>query len=343
MKSGVATFRAIDHIYYADTCEPLKHGVNQGEVRLHACARGAYPGTPLPDESLTEVRTVGFWDADHDQSWGLDWHRNEGIEISYVARGKVTFGVGAQEFRLKGGDLAITRPWQPHRIGDPLVSSSRLYWLILDVGVRRPNHTWKWPSWLVLSDSDRAKLTENLSHNEQPVWPADEEIRYYFERLGKVVAARDHSNEETESRLKLYINGLLIALAEMLKREQPLLDPSLSSSQRTVELFLASLPNRVEEDWTLELMAAACGLGRSRLTHYCKLLTNMPPAEYLVRCRVAVAAELLATCPEASITDVALRSGFGSSQYFATVFRRHMRCSPREYRAKTESWPWPYG
>lgn len=336
MKPGVAVFRTVDHIYYADTCESLKRGVEQGEVQLCARAHGAYPGTAMPDQFLPEVRTVGFWDADHDQSWGLDWHRNEGIEITHVARGKVNFGVGAEEFQLKSGDLTITRPWQRHRVGNPHVSSSRLYWLILDLGVRRPNQTWKWPSWLVLSTEDRVKLTENLSHNEQPVWLADEEICYYIERLGEITTADHDLDGAMESRLKLYINGLLVAIGEMLKREQPVLDPTLSSSQRTVELFLASLPDRIEQPWTLESMAGACGLRRSRLTHYCKLLTNISPNEYLIRCRVAVAADRLARCPTASVTDVAFQSGFKSSQYFATVFRRHMGCSPREYRIKAQ-------
>jgi AraC-like DNA-binding protein len=330
MKTGVAVYRASDHVYYADTCEPLKRGVERGEVELVARARGAYPGAPLPPDAMPEVRTVGYWDAPHDQSWGLDWHRNEGIELTYVARGKVGFGVGAQEHLLRSGDLTITRPWQPHRVGTPLVSACRLHWLILDVGVRHPNQPWRWPNWLVWSAADRASLTTNLSHNEQPVWPADPEVAYYFEHLGEAVAGYDEGTGE--SRLKLYINGLLIALAEMLRREQPPLDPSLSSTSRAVDLFLASLRDHAGEEWTLDTMAAACGLRRSRFTHYCKQLTNMSPNEYLTQCRLDAATRLLRGRPHLSVTEVALRSGFGSGQYFATVFRRSLGCSPGEFR-----------
>ena len=330
MKTGVAVYRASDQVYYADTCEALKHGVERGEVELVARARGAYPGDPFPTEAVPEVRTAGYWDAAHDQSWGLGWHRNEGIEITYVARGKVGFGVDGRDHPLRGGDLTITRPWQLHRVGAPRVTACRLYWLILDVGVRRPNQPWRWPNWLVWSEADRNSLTMNLSLNEQPVWPADEEIPFYFERLGEAVAAFDARTGD--SRIKLYINGLLIALTEMLRRRQPTLDPSLSSSLRTVELFLATLRDHVDEAWTTDAMAAACGLHRSRFSHYCKQLTNMSPNDYLTRCRLEAAAGLLRGAPDLSVTDVALRSGFGSSQYFATVFRRHVGCSPREFR-----------
>jgi AraC family L-rhamnose operon regulatory protein RhaS len=330
MKPGVAVFRTDHGRYYADTCDPLREAAAAGEVRLFARARGAYPGLPLPAEAMPEVRTVGYWDADHDQRWGLDWHRNEGLELTYCAGGRVAFAVDGQRFLLKSGDLTVTRPWQLHRVGDPVVTASRLHWLILDVGVRRPNQPWRWPPWLVLSAADLAGLTTRLSHNEQPVWSVDPDVGRAFERLGAAAAAYDGGSGE--SHVKLHINGLLLALADQLRRQQPPLDPALSSSRRAVELFLAGLPDRLDEPWTLDAMAAACGLGRSRFVHLCRQATNLSPVEYLSRCRVNAAAALLRERADLSVTDVALRTGFDSSQYFATVFRRRLGCAPRTYR-----------
>jgi AraC family L-rhamnose operon regulatory protein RhaS len=330
MKPGVAVFHDDDRRYYADTCEPLRRGVEREEVQLFARVRGAYPGTPLPDDALPEVRSVGFWDAPFAQTWGLDWHRNEGVELMYVARGRVGYAVDGEEYSLKSGDLVVTRPWQLHRVGSPLVGACRVYWLILDVGVRRPNQAWRWPNWMVWSNQECESLTANLSHNERPVWQADEEVGQYFERLGEAV--RDFSEEAGDSRCKLYINGLLISLSEMLRRNQPPLDPSLSSSLRAVELFLADLPAYAAQEWTVDSMAAACGLGRSRFIHFCKQITNLSPNDYLTRCRIEAATAMLAKSPGTSITDIAHRAGFGSSQYFATVFRRHHGCTPSDFR-----------
>lgn len=331
MMSSVAVFRAADLQYYADTCEPLKRAAAQGQLRLFACGRDDYPGHRLPEHALTEVRSLGMWDADHNQAWGLDWHRNEGIELTYVARGKVAFGVDGQKYLLRRGALTISRPWQLHRVGMPHIHASCLYWLILDVGIRRPNQSWKWPEWLVLSAPDRADLTTLLSHNEQPVWQADAEVVHYWEKLAAVIAAYSGHGSD-ESHIKLAVNGILIGLLDLLRRNKPVLDKSLSSTQRTVELFLVSLPHEVEQPWTLESMAAACGLGRSRFAHYCKQITNMSPSEYLMHCRIASAARLLRTKHDLSITDVAFKCGFGSSQYFATVFHEYIGCPPRDYR-----------
>jgi AraC family L-rhamnose operon regulatory protein RhaS len=108
------------------------------------------------------------------------------------------------------------------------------------------------------------------------------------------------------------------------------------SSRRTVELFLAALPESLEHGWTLEEMARQCGLGRSRFAHYCWEITNFSPAEYLVHCRVQAAKKLLTSRPPRSITDVALSCGFNSSQYFATLFRQKTGQTPRAFRRDSQ-------
>ena len=144
--------------------------------------------------------------------------------------------------------------------------------------------------------------------------------------------------------LKLYINGLLLSLSEMLQGENPTLNPSLSSSYRAVDLFLASIGERLSEEWSLDSMANACGLGRSRFSEHCNQLTNMSPSEFLSKRRIAAAMDLLCQRPDLSITDVAFRVGFNSSQYFATYdrqfsdatrwrrYRQSRRLSSVEYR-----------
>jgi AraC family L-rhamnose operon regulatory protein RhaS len=317
-------------VVVADSCEPLKEAAARGSVRLSACARGEYPGHRLPAAMLPETRTVGYWDADHRQSWGLDWHYNEGIEVTYVSRGQTYFAVDDGEYWLKRGEIGITRPWQRHRIGNPHIAASRLHWLILDVGVRRPNQTWNWPRWLASSAGDIAALTTMLSHNEHPVWPADGEVELHFAKLAEVVDGWGLGFGE--SHLRLHISGLIVALTDLLGRQRPELDTSLSSAQRTVELFLQDLPNHVDQPWDLASMAAECGLGRSRFAHYCRESTNMSPVEYLNVCRLDAARRLLTEDPHLSVTDVALASGFSSSQYFTTVFHQHTGQTPRDFR-----------
>ena len=322
------TFRAPGDSYSADTCAPLEAAVARGELRMEALARGAYPGTRLAPRALPGVRTAGWWDAPRAQSWGLDWHRNEGIELTWLEQGTLPFATEALETTLRPGDLTITRPWQRHRVGVPHVTPGRLHWLILDVGVRRPDQPWRWPAWLRATAGELTRLTELLRHNEHPVWPGDAAVADAFRHLGAAVEAG------STRWVGLRVCELVLAVAELLERREPPLDASLSSTERAVAIFLGALPERVGEPWTLDALAAECGLKRTRFTHYCERITNMTPAEYLSWLRVERAAALLAGSDQ-PVTEIAHVCGFASSQYFATVFRRARGCSPREHRMAT--------
>jgi AraC-like DNA-binding protein len=324
------SFRSQRELYHADTCEPLAAAVARGDLRLAALGRGSYPGRPLPARDLRELCSIGVWDARADQRWGLDWHRNEGIELTYLAAGHLDFAVEDRNVALQPGNFTITRPWQKHRVGDPNVTASRLFWLILDVGVRRPNQPWRWPGWMLLDAALLRQVTVTLRHNEQPVWKADRRLARCFEDLATHCG---HPLTPTHAaQLKILINELWVALAELLVSRRMQLDESLSSTDRTVRLFLEELRSRSDEPWTLEAMAEQCGIGRSRLAHYCRQHTNCTPIEYLTRCRLEHACTLLQGEPTRSITDIALACGFETSQYFATVFARHFGRSPRIWR-----------
>jgi len=84
-------FEAGDERYRADTCAALITARESGELTMAAVARGTYPGRRLPPGMLPQVSTLGYWDAAHDQGWGLGEHRNEGVEITYLANGHLGF------------------------------------------------------------------------------------------------------------------------------------------------------------------------------------------------------------------------------------------------------------
>jgi AraC family L-rhamnose operon regulatory protein RhaS len=319
--------------YQADRCDALVQAAARGKVKLQALARRGYPGNALPARILPEVSTVGFWDAAAPQDWGLDWHRNEGIELTYLSRGRLDFAVDGRSYPLESGCLTITRPWQVHRVGDPHVQASRLHWLILDVDVRRPNQEWRWPDWLILSPDELHRLTHILRHNEQPVWKVDPQIGACFERIATLIAARQP--QKVQTWLQLHLNELLLVVFEMLRSRKVILDEKLSTTRRTVELFLASLPEHLETPWTLAEMAAQCGLGRTRFADYCCQITNVAPMEFLMHCRMEAARRRLRQEPERSISDIGFECGFQSSQYFTTVFHRCTGLSPREFRRGT--------
>lgn len=323
--------------YEIDRCGPQLRAVLEGKIALHALSKGHYPGRRMAARVLPGLNSIGYWDASRPQDWGLDPHRNEGIEITFLETGALDFTVDERRFELHAGDFTVTRPWQMHKVGSPNIGPGRLHWLILDVGVRRPNQEWRWPAWVALTPPDRAELTRKLRHNENPVWRSSPEIAATFRSLADCI--RRWSQPHMESRLINQLNQLLLGILEALTQQQVHHQAELTSRRRAVELFLRDLANSASgsccEPWTLGQMAAHCGMGITAFSQYCRELVNTGPVEYLNECRLDRAARRMREQPDRPITDIALENGFNSSQYFATAFRKRFKTTPRLFRHAT--------
>lgn len=316
--------------YKADNCSPVKSAADAGDLELTTLARDAYPGIRLGKSELAGVKSIGYWNIKKLQNWGLEWHTNEGIEICYLESGDLTFFLGDEKYGLSPSQLTITRPWISHKLGNPNVEICKLHWLILDVGVRHPHQEWIWPDWVILNPKDLNKLTLYFRQNEQPVWKATPDLKDCFIKIGKVI--KEGAEKDYESKLRVLINSLLIALLEHFQEGKIRLDEELIESRRTVKLFLNSLEDHYFEPWNLSGMAAWCKLGTTRFTKYCVEISNCTPMEYINRIRLRKAATMLLTQPADSATDIAYQCGFSSSQYFTTVFKRHFKKTPLEFK-----------
>jgi AraC family L-rhamnose operon regulatory protein RhaS len=320
-------FRAPGSLLYADNCKDLQAAAQRGEVRLVAWTRGGYPGIPL-EARLPGLCTAGFWDAARPQNWGLKRHCNEGVKIAYVARGTVVLDVDGVSHTLQTGQMFIIRPWQLHAIGNPLVGPSQLVWTMIDMGVRRPDSVWQWPSWFLWSDADAKQLTDYLALNDRSVFAASRETAESFGNLRDLIETA--SPAEAETRLKLLINMLMVAILDQMKADPPPMFEDFATSRKTVEVFLGRLAFALDRDWTLDDMAAECGLSRTRFAHYCALITNQTPIRFLRQLRLKQAASLIGREPHRSLTDIALSCGFGSSQYFSNAYKREFGVSPSQ-------------
>jgi AraC family L-rhamnose operon regulatory protein RhaS len=326
-------FRGSDGTFHDDPTAPLRRARARGDIGLWAWGRGSYPGAQLGDDDLPGLASAGMWEVEADQDWGLDWHLNEGVEVTFATRGRLAFATEAQHHDLQRGWVSVTRPWQRHRLGMPNVTACTLGWFVIDVGALRPNQPWRWPGWIPLPESHLARLTQRLRGNERSVWRATPELMAAADRLERVMR-EEHGSRV--ARLGLGVAEVLLELADILDGDEPDDDPYFSSAERTVQVFLQNIRTRLDEPWTVSAMAAACGLGRTRFIHYCRQVVNASPLDYLNGLRIDRAAELLTTT-DLTVADIAYSCGFSSSQYFATVFKHHFGRSPTSARSAAAS------
>ena len=338
MGSRPPQFNAGTEIYRADSCQALRGAIAKGTLSMDALVHLHYPGEPLPKKTLPGLLSLGYWEAKHPQDWGLHWHRNEGLELTWVRNGTLDFMTVNHSQRMIPGEMAITGPWQLHQLGNPHISVGTIQWLILDQKIRNASQQWSWPSWIILSEEELYELTQQFLYMQNPICTASPKIAQYWEQIYKILRSDPQEREHSYSRIAILINELLISLLSLLRdhqdRGKKAPTDTVSPSHRVVQLFLEelrSIPRQLEYDWTVVEMAEICRMSRSQFSQYCHTQTGLPPMQYLNLCRIDLAKEQLRQIPRKSILDIALACGFSSSQYFATVFRKFTGISPGEY------------
>lgn len=97
--------------------------------------------------------------------------------------------------------------------------------------------------------------------------------------------------------------------------------------KRVVEHVKMNIGDRV----TLADMAGVAGLSRMHFAAQFRRATGMRPHDYLLRCRIEAAQQLLAGTQQ-RVIDIALAVGFQTQAHFTTVFKRLTGDTPRRWR-----------
>ncbi len=102
-----------------------------------------------------------------------------------------------------------------------------------------------------------------------------------------------------------------------------LADPRLAPAIRQMHGHLA-------RPWTVALLAKTSALSRSAFFERFVRIIGVPPMEYLLAWRMAVARDLLRR-QDLALSEVAERVGYSSASTFSTAFSRHVGLPPGRY------------
>lgn len=96
---------------------------------------------------------------------------------------------------------------------------------------------------------------------------------------------------------------------------------------------IQQMHGKLSQVWTVAQLAKEVALSRSVFFNRFKRTVGMPPMEYLLAWRMAVAKDLLLRS-DMGIAEVAERVGYGSTSAFSTAFSRHVGLPPGQYVRK---------
>ncbi|MFZ2655117.1 MAG: AraC family transcriptional regulator [Victivallales bacterium] len=286
--------------------EPLKMGKRRYYKEFHN----------LTDYGFPEVPLFGAYRFDKAIE-SLHIHTHSDFEICYLVEGRQNYRALGRDYLLKGGDLFITRPDEPHSTGKQPQEKGSLFWLhLMAPRKNRP--------FLGLHPDFSRDLYARLSMIQGKCFPASSMVRELFERLYEHLPMPD-----TPSR-KIVMGNLLVSLIIEIsicwEKPQRIEDKDLNK-------IIQFMNEMAESKIGVPEMAGFMGISVSRFKARFRQETGMPPAEYFLRLKVARAREFLES-GKGNVGDTALRYKFSSSQHFATAFKRFTGIQPSYVRKR---------
>lgn len=269
----------------------------------------------LGEYGFPEVPLFGAYKFDK-ATEALPIHTHSAFEICYLVEGRQNYRAMGRDYLLKGGDLFITRPDEPHSTGKQPQEKGSLFWLhLMEPKKNKP--------FLGLHPLFSRDLYASISRIKEKCYPGSTRVHELFEKLYVQLQAPD-----TPAR-KLAMSNLLVSIILEIVRCS---DEPVKGEDRNLNRVIQYMNEKVEAKISVPEMAEFMGMSVSRFKARFRHETGMPPAEYYLRLKISKAREFLER-GRGNVTETALRFGFSSSQHFATAFKRFTGLIPSKMNA----------
>jgi AraC-like DNA-binding protein len=237
--------------------------------------------------------------------------------------GRFEWRIDHQPYAFYPGDVALILPGGTLGSDNSVLDIGAYTWI--HIGMQKLDNGQMQPGkWSGLSDSEGAAIGKMLMLHSSPILPR-------FNEGGKILKCicTELFGHEIgfQARINHQIDELLIQITRHMTRQ--------NHSGRDFPKIFMQLEEVLRRDlahqWTVEEMAAMVGLGTTLFNERVKNYSGFSPINYLINIRISEAIKLLKQ-PGTSVTDIALDTGFYSSQHFSTTFKKLTGYRPSEFR-----------
>lgn len=258
----------------------------------------------------TNIRKSGIYRFP--SNYRFETHAHEEYEINYINAGTCIMEVDGSYVPLKAGECIVIAPESAHCFMVDLQRTCKI--TQLELVIHCPDDLSEGLSFPGFSESyHRLRECEHLL-------PLLERICYY---------CRAGEKEATGAvQIDLMLLQLYALLSESIEKKR---NGETSAEADRVRQVIAHIHDNLDGTLNIEQMALQYGVSSRYVRKYFEQQMGMGCNEYITMLRIGKAKRLLWN-PDLSVTDVALMSGFSSSQYFGKVFHRQTGRTPAEYR-----------
>jgi AraC-like DNA-binding protein/mannose-6-phosphate isomerase-like protein (cupin superfamily) len=276
------------------------------------------PGSEIGLPLVGHIGTLHSRSARRTQTW----HAHEGCELLFI-----TEGATAWEFQdevtleVTGGHFLVVPSGMVHRGKRAMRRPSSICGVLFN-----PQRADGWRN-STLTAADLRWLTEHFAMTAPTVAAMGRELTT---RVTRMMAVKRSLELEPKNRA-LQATLRTLACAVILEAAQGLRAVPAAGPAAVIAAAQEYLGGHLREPVPMSALVRRMGFSRSYLFAIFKSVTGMTPNDYYLRLRTEKAQQLLAGSAQ-PVTAIALETGFSSSQYFSSVFRKYTGQTPLEFR-----------
>lgn len=274
------------------------------------------------DLSLPLVATVAA--LKHHATRTITWHAHDVLEIHYVLSGALTyeFAKGRSSCNIPGGSFLIIPAHTRHRAANnqgapsvrlgiqlnPLTRESSQNTVFTGIELKHLMTTIRQHALMSYQFRTRTGSTAREIYNCVSEWPP---------------TAR---HPDVKAGLRALVCTLLIQTIRELSDTRDVI-----AAGKVVPALMDYLRENCSSHISTDDLIRISGYGCTRLFSLFSSEAGTTPIDFLNRCRVEKAKELL-TKTQKPLSEIASACGFSSAAYFALVFRKYSGCRPHQFR-----------
>ncbi len=244
-------------------------------------------------------------------------HCHSCFELFYVEGGECRFLIDDHIFDMHAGDFILVPPMALHYTRYIFGECRRAVILFREKDILEE-------VWEGLRSADK-------SFREAGIFQGPEAYRGQVAGCIKQMIAEEKLSDAHSALIrKICLNGLLLLCARVCRFLSEL-PADIHTTDRQILQASYFISAHYMNPITAHDIARAAGFSANHLSRKFLQVTGIGLHEYLVFVRLHHAAMELVTTDD-SITVIALRNGFSSSNYFKDAFKRKYGVTPRQYR-----------
>jgi AraC-like DNA-binding protein len=250
------------------------------------------------------------------------------MRVYHIIDGKFEWHIHDQTFLLYPGDMAVILPGQAFGGTKGFLEIGTLAWIHIQLQQLEKGNMLL-GKWSGLSENETHTIGKILLLNKSVVLPRVSEASQIFLSLKNEIFNHEIGYY---TRVNQLLDELFIVITRQLTRQN---NPGRDFPKTFLRLE-QTLRESLSHQWTVEEMAATVGMGSTLFNEKVKSYSGFSPINYLINIRISEAIRLLKK-PELNVTDIALDTGFYSSQHFSTTFKKLTGYTPSEFRKRNEA------